>query len=107
VKDRGPATLTIDCDICGEPMTIDRHRYLALIRAGQRPRCRRNGCERLCGAKTPGTARSGQTLEATGDRGNGVMRAPLLITWPGSKKGRKNGTLAKLAVRRLGIEGMV
>ena len=100
MKDRGPSKLTVDCDICGEPMTIDRHRYLALIRAGQRPRCRRNGCERLCGAKTPGTARSGQPLAVIGV-------PPLLVVWPGSKKGRTNGALAKLAVRRLGIEGMV
>jgi len=95
VKDRGPSKLTVDCDICGEPMTIDRHRYLALIRAGQRPRCRRNGCERLCGAKTPGTARSGQTLEATGDRGNGVMR----------EKGAKKRSPRKVGRKATGDRG--
>jgi len=85
--------LTLDCDICGEPVELSPARYVELVRAGERPRCRKNGCERLCGRKKAGTSRSGQVLA--------TQEVPLLaVHWPQEKKGRKNGALAKLAVSR-------
>jgi hypothetical protein len=93
----GPSRLTIDCDICGEPMKIERLRYAALIKAGERPRCRKNGCERLCGAKRPATSRSAEVLPA---QKVGV----LTITRAGRQKSRKPGALEKLRVTRESIE---
>lgn len=34
----------MNCDICGEPMYLEPERYLELRRAGEQPRCRKNGC---------------------------------------------------------------
>lgn len=83
--------LMLDCDICGEPVYLSRDRYVELVRSGERPRCRRNGCERLCGAKNTGTARTSEVLD--------VLAVPLLVvTWPREKRGNTNGALAKLAV---------
>jgi hypothetical protein len=93
----GPSRLTIDCDICGEPMKVDRLRYAALIKAGERPRCRKNGCERLCGAKHPATSRSAEGLP--------VQKVGVLtLTRTGRKKSRKPGALEKLRVTRASIE---
>lgn len=97
-REAGPSKLTIDCDICGEPMEVDRLRYVELVKAGQRPRCRRNGCERLCGAKSAVTSRMMEVLAETGV-------SPLMVLWPQTKNGRKNGALAKLAVKRETVEG--
>ncbi len=84
--------LMLDCDVCGEPVYLSPERYLALKRADELPRCRKNGCERLCGAKTVGTARNAEVLA--------VVDVPLVVvTWPREKKGNANGALAKLAVR--------
>ena len=83
--------LMLDCDICGEPVYLSRLRYLELLRRDERPRCRQNGCERLCGAKIPGTARGAEVLD--------VLDVPLrVVTWPRGKRGNTNGALAKLAV---------
>lgn len=60
----GRRRLMMDCDICGEPMEVSRARYVALAASGQRPRCRRNGCERLCGAKRAGRSRGTEVLAA-------------------------------------------
>jgi len=95
--DTGPSKLTLDCDICGEPMEIDRLRYVAMMKAGERPRCRKNGCERLCGAKNPATSRRPEVLDV-------IAVPPATVLWPSEKKGRKNGALAKLAVRRGTVE---
>ena len=93
----GPSKLTIDCDICGEPMSVSRRRYVELIKAGQRPRCRKNGCERLCGLKNHGTARRREVLAT-------VEIPHHVISWPSEKRGNKNGALAKLAVKRMTVE---
>lgn len=97
-REAGPSKLTIDCDICGEPMKVDPQKYVELIKSGQRPRCRKNGCERLCGAKNAVTSRSPEVLAEIGV-------APLVVYWPRAKKGRKNGALAKLAVKCETVEG--
>lgn len=81
----------LDCDICGEPVALSPARYVALVQAGERPRCRRNGCERLCGEKRAGTARGAEVLAT---QGVGVLQ----VAWPVAKKGRRNGPLAKLRV---------
>jgi len=90
--------LTIDCEICGEPVVLTPARYLAMKRAGERPRCRKNGCERLCGAKTPRRSRTSEVLA--------VQDVALLrVRWPAKKRGkpgRKHGVLAKLGVSRDG-----
>jgi hypothetical protein len=85
--------LMLDCDICGEPVVLSPARYVELVQAGARPRCRKNGCERLCGVKTTGIARSAEVLETVAV---GILRVEV----PGKKRGRKNGSLAKLRVRR-------
>ena len=83
--------LMLDCDICGEPVYLSRERYVELVRRGEKPRCRKNGCERLCGAKNTGTARMPEVLD--------VVEVPLLeISIPSQKKGNINGALAKLRV---------
>jgi len=87
--------LILDCEICGEPVVLSPSRYVALVRAGERPRCRKNGCERLCGAKSAGTSRGTQVLA-------GARVSPLVVQWPHTKRGNKNGALAKLAVKRDG-----
>lgn len=85
--------LMLDCDICGEPVVLSPARYVELIREGKRPRCRRNGCERLCGAKNTGTARVSEVLI--------VLDVPLRkVNWPRAKRGNRNGALAKLRVTR-------
>jgi len=85
--------LMLDCDICGEPVYLSRRRYVELVRAGRRPRCRKNGCERLCGARNAGTARMTEILD--------VIDVPLLVvSWPRAKRGNRNGALAKLRVSR-------
>lgn len=94
----GPGKLTLDCDICGEPMEVDRLRYVELVKAGKRPRCRKNGCERLCGVQNPMTSRVSEVLAV-------VDVPPTVVYWPRIKKGRKNGALAKLAVKRVTVEG--
>ena len=81
----------LDCEICGEPMVLSPARYVALVKAGQRPRCRQNGCERFCGAKNPRRSRGAEVLAV--ERG-GLLR----IAVPVVKRGRKNGALAKLIV---------
>lgn len=85
--------LTLDCDICGEPVVLSPERYVELVKAGQRPRCRKNGCERLCGAKNPRTARSSKVLAT---RGVALLR----VDWPRTKRSSQQGALAKLAVSR-------
>ena len=81
----------LDCEICGEPVTLPAARYVALVKAGQRPRCRQNGCERFCGAKNPGRSRGAEVVA--------VQRVGLLrVEVPVRKRGRKNGALAKLIV---------
>lgn len=83
--------LTLNCEICGEPVELTRHRHLELVKAGELPRCRKNGCERLCGRKKPGAARMPELLD--------VIDVPLRqVQWPKSKKGNINGALAKLRV---------
>lgn len=90
-KERKHRRLMLDCEICGEPVYLSKSRYVALIRAGQRPRCRRNGCERLCGARNTGVARMSEVLD--------VQDVPLrVVTWPRKKCGNPNGALAKLRV---------
>jgi len=85
--------LMLDCDICGEPMELSPSRYVAWVRAGERPRCRRNGCERLCGVKTPGTAR--------GAEGESGQRVGVLSVSPVTGSGGpQHGALAKLRVRQ-------
>jgi len=85
--------LTLDCDICGEPVVVSKARYVELVRNGRRPRCRANGCERLCGAQAPRPARNAEVLATQG--------VPLLlVSWPREKRGRQNGALARLAVSR-------
>ena len=91
--------LILDCEICGVAMCLPPARYLALVAAGRRPRCRRNGCQRLLGAgersgdaKTPGTARKAEILMATKVRGFLVSRRRF-------PAGRRNGALEKLAVK--------
>ena len=85
--------LMLDCDICGEPVYLSRDRYVELVRAGERPRCRKNGCERLCGAKNAGTARTTELLD--------VIDVPLVrVSWPRGKRGNSNGALAKFRVSR-------
>ena len=92
--------MTLDCEICGEPVVLTPTRYVALVKAGRRPRCVKNGCVRLCGpcersgdAKIPGTAREPEVLA--------TIDVPLVrVLWPKRKKGRKNGALAKLTVSR-------
>ena len=86
--------LYMDCDVCGEAVALAPARYAELVRTGQRPRCRRNGCERLCGTQTAGTARGAELLAV-------VEVAPLVVEWPRVKKGRRNGALAKRRVRRV------
>lgn len=86
-------TLSLDCDICGEPVVLSRRRYVQLVKAGERPRCRKNGCERLCGPQNLRTSRGAEVLA--------VAAVPLLVvTWPAKKRGNANGALAKLAVNR-------
>jgi len=87
--------LILDCEICGEPVVLSPSRYVALVKAGERPRCRKNGCERLCGVKRAGTSRGTQVLAEQ-------RVPPLIVQWPYTKKGNKNGALAKLAVKRDG-----
>ena len=87
--------LILDCEICGEPVVLPPRRYVELVRAGERPRCRRNGCERLCGAKTPRTSRDAQVIGAVGVLRIGVTRRQ-------ARKRRRNGALAKLCVSRCG-----
>ena len=97
-RETGPSRLTMDCDICGEPMEVDRLKYVELVKSGERPRCRKNGCERLCGAKNPATSRRRKVLA--------VVEVPAFVVyWPRVKKGRKNGALASLAVKRETVEG--
>ena len=98
MKDRGPSRLTIDCEICGEPMQVNRKRYVELVKAGERPRCRKNGCERLCGAKNPRTSRTSEVVL-------GERVGALLVSRTGRKKSRKPGALEKLRVTRLTVEG--
>lgn len=80
----------LDCDVCGEPVELRPARYAEWVRIGERPRCR--GCERLCGAKRPGTARGPEVLAV-------VEVGSLSIFWPRVKRGNANGALAKLRVR--------
>lgn len=85
--------LMLDCEICGEPVVLQPQRYLALVKAGRLPRCRKNGCERLCGRQNTGVARTTEVID--------MIDVPLLvIEWPGRKRGNRNGALAKLRVRR-------
>lgn len=86
--------LMLDCDICGEPVYLSPQRYVELVRAGELPRCRKNGCERLVGARKAGTARTSEVLD--------VIPVPLVeVEIPVEKKGNANGALAKLRVRRM------
>jgi hypothetical protein len=83
--------LMLDCEICGEPVYLSGPRYLELVKAGRLPRCRTNGCERLCGRGNTATARTPEILD--------VLDVPLRrVHWPTSKKGNRNGALAKLRV---------
>lgn len=92
---RGPARLTMDCEICGEPMQVSRQRYVELVAAGEKPRCRKNGCERLCGAKRAGSVRTAERLDT-------VEFSTVAVEWPGVKRGNGNGALAKLRVKPTG-----
>ena len=85
--------LSLDCDICGEPVVLSKRRYVQLVKAGRRPRCRKNGCERLCGVQNPRTSRGAEVLAVT-------QVSLLAVTWPAKKRGNANGALAKLAVSR-------
>lgn len=91
--ERKTRRLMLDCDICGEPVLLSASRFLELAKLGERPRCRKNGCERLCGAKRTGTSRGSQVLA---EQRVGWW----IVQWPHTKRGNKNGALAKLAVKR-------
>lgn len=81
----------LDCDICGEAVYVSRIRYVQLVKAGRRPRCRKNGCERLCGPHIQAAARMTETLD--------TIEVPLRrVHWPRAKKGNRNGALARLRV---------
>lgn len=83
--------LMLDCEICGEPVYLSKQRYVELVRASRRPRCRRNGCERLCASQNAGAARMPQLHTA--------LDVPLrVVYWPATKRGNRNGALAKLRV---------
>ena len=79
-------------------MQLTPERYVALVKAGARPRCRRNGCERLCGVKKAVTARF---TEEVGVVGVATMR----ISCMDDNRRRKRGDLEKLYVRRVPIAG--
>lgn len=91
--------LELPCLICHEPVALSRRRFLALVRAGRRPVCRRNGChryarERRGAAEDAGTAR-GSVVQAP----THVARVVLVgeqrpDNWP-------HGSLAKARVRRI------
>ncbi len=86
----------LDCDTCGEPVALSEARFVALVAAGERPRCRKNGCERFSGAKNTRTDRGTEVLATEGD-------SLFKIEFPRFKKGRKNGALAKLRVNQMRI----
>jgi len=81
------------CDICGDWVYLQPDRYEQLVRANELPRCRKNGCERLCGAKNAGTARVTELIAS-------LDVPPVVVHWPRRKKGNANGALAKLRVSR-------
>jgi hypothetical protein len=81
----------LDCDVCGEPVYLTPQRYVELKRQDRRPRCRKNGCERLCGVQTPATARTPELIDV-------IEVPPRVVYWPRRKKGNANGALAKLHV---------
>lgn len=83
--------LMLDCEICGEPVVLQPSRYVELVRLNEKPRCRKNGCERLCGSKNAGAARMPESLA--------VLDVQLRrVHWRRRKKGNANGALAKMAV---------
>jgi len=74
-------------------MVVSPQRYVELKKSGRLPRCRKNGCERLCGAQNPVTSREPEVLA--------TIEVPLLVVkWPRQKRGNRNGALAKLHVSR-------
>jgi len=84
--------LILDCEGCGEPVTLSPARYDELVLAGQRPLCRKNGCERFYGAKSAGTSRSAQVPV--------VVELPdSTVVWKKKKRGHRNGPLAKMVVK--------
>lgn len=85
--------LMLACEICTQPVYLSPRRYVELVRAGRLPRCRKNGCERLCGAKNFGTARTPQVLCTVPV---GMQR----VEWSSTKRGNVNGALAKMRVKR-------
>lgn len=83
--------MTLDCLVCGEPVELSKARFVELVRAGRRPVCRKNGCERLSGARNAGAAR---VVE-------GAVRLDLATVVErddGPKRGNANGSLAKWRV---------
>jgi len=92
-KERKKRRLMLDCDICGEPVYLSGTRYVELVRAGEKPRCRKNGCEQLCGAKNVVAARTTEVLDV-------ISVTPSVVVLPRRKRGNRNGALAKLRVSR-------
>lgn len=83
--------LTLECEVCGEDVVLSPERFVKLVKAKELPRCRRNGCERLCGRKNAATARMPELLDT-------IEVPPRRVHWPRQKKGNPNGALAKLRV---------
>lgn len=94
---------TIDCGLCGESVTMDRRRYLAHIRAGTLPFCRRNGCHRY-------ERRGGVALLVAARVSEGVADTHVAgkVFQNGSgQRGHQEAPLANGRVRRVRVTGYV